>query len=91
MGERLEALLRIPLAIIYGIIVGVWGFIAGLATVVHWFYALIRGKRHRGIAEFTNRFIAYAYEVYRYLYLVTNQRPWPIGRSRVPPPHPPDV
>jgi hypothetical protein len=91
MGERLEALLRIPLAIVYGIILAVWGFITALAVLVHWFHALILGRRHKGIAEFTNRFIAYVYEVYRYLYLVTNERPWPIGKSRSPPPQPVEV
>ncbi|MEM2865818.1 MAG: DUF4389 domain-containing protein [Candidatus Hadarchaeales archaeon] len=88
MGERAEALIRIPLAFVYGIIAWAWGLLTGLAVIVHWFHALILGRRHRGIAEFTNRFIAYVYEVYRYLYMVTNERPWPVGKSRKPPPHP---
>lgn len=91
MGDRLEALLRIPLAFVYGIIIGIWGLITVLAVMVHWFYALILGKRHRGIAEFTNRFVSYVYETYRYLYLVTNERPWPIGKSRRAPPFPVEV
>jgi len=91
MGDRLEALLRIPLAFIYGIIIGIWGLITALAVIVHWFYALIRGKRHRGIAEFTNRFVFYVYEVDRYLSLVTNERPWPIGKTRRTPSLPAEV
>jgi hypothetical protein len=35
MGERVEALLRIPLALVYGVIAAVWGFITGLAVIVH--------------------------------------------------------
>jgi len=79
MSERIEALLRIPLAFVYGVIIGIWGFIAGLATIVHWFYTIIYGKRHRGIAGFANRFLTYYYTVYRYLFFITNERPWPIG------------
>ncbi len=81
-------MIRIPLAFVYGVIAWAWGIIACLAVIVHWFHALILGRRHRGIAEFTNRFIAYVYEVYRYLYMVTNERPWPVSRSRKPPPRP---
>jgi len=79
MSERIEALLRIPLAILYGAIVGVWGLIVGIATIFHWFHTIILGRRHRGIAEFVNRYVAYLYTVYRYLWSTTNKRPWPIG------------
>jgi len=79
MGERAEALIRIPLAILYGIIVFVWGFVSGIVVVIHWFYTLILGKRHLGMAKFVNRYLTYVYIVYRYLWFTTNERPWPIG------------
>jgi hypothetical protein len=79
MGERIEAILRIPLAFLYGVIAGIWGFVAGVATVIHWFYTIVAGKRHKGIAGFTNRYITYLYTVYRYLWLTTNERAWPFG------------
>ncbi|MEM2299949.1 MAG: DUF4389 domain-containing protein [Candidatus Hadarchaeales archaeon] len=81
MGERLELILRIPLAIVYGIILAVWGFVAGLVVVIHWLYTLILGKRHLGMAKFTNRYVTYSLLVARYLYLITNDRPWPIGKK----------
>lgn len=81
MGERLELIIRIPLAIIYGIILGIWGLVVGIVAIVHWFYTLIRGKRHLGMAKFTNRYITYSLLVSRYLYLITNERPWPIGKK----------
>lgn len=84
MGERIEALVRIPLAIIYGIITGIWGFFAELAAIVNWFYALISGKRSETLADFVNQFVAYSYDVNRYLYMTTNKRAWPIeGELRV--------
>ena len=81
MGERVEVILRIPLAIVYGIIVGVWGFIVAISFLIHWLYTLILGRRHLGIAKFTNRYLTYVYLVYRYMWLVTNERPWPIGKK----------
>jgi hypothetical protein len=92
MSERIEALIRIPLYFVYSIITGVWGFIVALATIVHWFYTIIYGKRHEGIAGFANRFVTYSYKVFRYLYFVTNERPWPIGSKQGPSEmHPVDV
>ncbi|MCD6558405.1 hypothetical protein DRN43_00760 [Thermococci archaeon] len=84
MGERIEALVRIPLAILYGIITGIWGFVAELAAIVNWFYALIFGKRSETLADFVNQFVAYSYDVNRYLYMATNKRAWPIeGELRI--------
>lgn len=83
MGERVEALIRIPLAFVYGVITMVWGLIIGIALIIHWFYTIILGKRHEEIAVFTNKYIAYLYEVYRYLYLTTNARAWPFGGSKI--------
>jgi hypothetical protein len=91
MGERTEALLRIPLAIVNGVLLAAWGLAAALVALAHWFHALIPGRRHKGIVEFTNRFIAYDYEVHRYLDLVTNRRPWPIGKRRSPLPRPVNI
>ncbi len=91
MGERLEVLLRIPLSLVYGIILGAWGLVVGVAVVFHWFYVLILGRRHEGIAKFTNKYLSYAYEVRTYLDLVVNKRPWPIGEEEVKELRPTDI
>ena len=83
MSERVEAVLRIPLGIICGIILSVWGFVVGVVSVVHWFYVIILGRRHRGISEFANKWVSYIYSVYRYQVFATNKRAWPFGGSEI--------
>ncbi len=75
MGERIEALLRIPLGILYGIITDILGLVVGLVVVLQFFYTLILGRRHEGMACFANKFASLRYHVDRYLYFATNERP----------------
>ncbi|ASJ02395.1 hypothetical protein A3L09_03575 [Thermococcus profundus] len=75
MGERVEALLRIPLAIMYGFIFYALGIVAGLVLVAQFFYTLIMGRRHEGMARFANHYASFRYHVDRYLLFSTNERP----------------
>jgi len=75
MGERVEALLRIPLAIVYGIILYGLNLVVGVVTFVQFFYTLIVGKRHKGMARFANAAATFQYHVSRYLRFATNEKP----------------
>ena len=75
MGERIEALVRIPLAILYAIIRDVLGIIVGFIVIVQFFYTLILGRRHEGMACFANQFASLSYHMSRYLYFATNEKP----------------
>jgi len=75
MGERVEALLRIPLAVLYGIIIYLLNFVVSLVVVLQFFYTLILGNRHRGMARFSNTYASFLYHVNRYLLFATNERP----------------
>ncbi len=83
MSERVEAVLRIPFGIVYGLISGVWGMVAEILVAVHWIYVIITGRRHYGMASFSNKWISYAYRVGRYMLFATNERPWPIGPGSI--------
>ncbi|WP_457752049.1 DUF4389 domain-containing protein [Thermococcus sp.] len=76
MGERIETLLRIPLAILYGIILQIIGVIVAIVTIVQFFYTLILGRRHRGMARFANSYASLAYHARRYLLFATNKKPF---------------
>ncbi|WP_457741620.1 DUF4389 domain-containing protein [Thermococcus sp.] len=76
MGERTEALLRIPLVILYSIVLEIIGLIVGIVVIVQFFYTLILGKRHRGMARFANSYASLNYHVNRYLNFATNERPF---------------
>ncbi len=75
MGERVEALLRIPLGIFYSIILAILNIVAGILWVVLFFYTLILGRRHRGLAKFMNGYVSFMYRFYRYFNFATNERP----------------
>ncbi len=77
MGERFEALVRIVVGIISGIIIGLWGIVAQIAAILHWFYVLIFGKRSRRVAEFCHGWVHEVYRYTRYLVFHTNERPFP--------------
>ncbi|WP_290596940.1 MULTISPECIES: DUF4389 domain-containing protein [unclassified Archaeoglobus] len=75
MGERTEALLRIPLGLFYGIILDVLGIAVVFVWIFNFFYTLILGKRHKGVVEFMNGYVSLMYRVYRYMAFATNERP----------------
>lgn len=79
MGERLEALLRIVVAIITGIILYIFAIVVNLIMLVHWIYVIISGRRSRPLAEFCNAYCSIQYKYLRYLTFTTNDRPIPFG------------
>ncbi len=75
MGERTEALLRIPLGILYGVILGALSIVIDVVVVIQFFYTLILGRRHEGLARFANQYASFQYHVNRYSNFATNERP----------------
>ncbi|MBW2971205.1 DUF4389 domain-containing protein [Candidatus Woesearchaeota archaeon] len=83
-SERLEALWRILVAIVVGVILYFWNYLMMLVVVVHWLYAVITGKRSKDLADFANTWASYMYRSYRYLSFTTNARPWPFTDFQKP-------
>jgi len=79
MGERAEALMRIIVAIISGIILGLWKALVQLMTLINWIITLIIGERNEGIAEFCEMWNTQMYVFLRYMTLVSNKRPFPFS------------
>jgi len=77
MGERIEVLMRIVVAIISGIVLSLWKGLVQILAVIHWFIVIITGKRNKGIAEFSEIWNTQAYVFLRYINFVTNKRPFP--------------
>ena len=80
MGERLEILMRIIVGIVSGIILEVWMWFVGLITIFNWIYTLVVGKRNKEIAELSEIWNTQNYTYQRYLFLVTNERPFPFNK-----------
>jgi hypothetical protein len=77
MGERLEALLRILVGLISGLILGIWKVLIQILGVIHWIIVIIAGKRSKGIAEFSEIWNTQMYVFLRYMTFVSNKRPFP--------------
>ncbi|MDP6642348.1 MAG: DUF4389 domain-containing protein [Candidatus Nanoarchaeia archaeon] len=77
MGERGEALLRILIGLITGIILGLWKVLIQIIVIVHWIFVIISGKRSNELAEFVEMWNTQIYVYLRYMTLVSNERPFP--------------
>lgn len=77
MTERTEALMRIIVGIVSGIILSIWKALIQILIVVNWFITIITGKRNKGIAEFSEIWNTQVYIFLRYMSFVSNERPFP--------------
>lgn len=77
MGERAEIFMRILVAIISGIILGVWKWFIFVLGIVNWIYTLFAGKRLKELAEMSEIWNTQMYTFLRYMTLVSNKRPFP--------------
>ncbi|MDD5317852.1 MAG: DUF4389 domain-containing protein [Candidatus ainarchaeum sp.] len=74
-ASRLELLIRFVWCAVAGLILNIVGLVAFCALVVQWFYILVFGKRHMGIANFVNAYLVAYTGLYAYMYLSTEERP----------------
>lgn len=79
VDEREEALIRVLIAIVALVILGIWNQIIILVGIVHWIYVITTGERLKDLAKFSNLWASYVYKVYRYISFSTNVRPWPFA------------
>jgi len=79
MGERLEVLMRIVVAIVSGIILTIWRVFIVLLAVINLVYTLIMGKRLKELARLCEIWNTQLYIFVRYLIFVTNERPFPFN------------
>ncbi|MBR9677518.1 DUF4389 domain-containing protein [Candidatus Woesearchaeota archaeon] len=75
--DRKEALMRIPVLIVSGIILGVWKMLIHLLAITNFFIALVVAKRNQSIADFCEIWNTQMYIFLRYATFVSNQRPFP--------------
>jgi hypothetical protein len=82
MGERLEILMRIPVAIVSGIIMCVWNVFVRLLVLIQIILVLVTGKRNEAVAELCQYWNSYLYRFARYMTFASNQRPFPFTPFR---------
>lgn len=74
-ATRLELLIRILYWILIGIVLWVYGIIAGICLIIQWFVILILGHRNRDLSDFIRGYLEYSVHVTPYMYVMTDRRP----------------
>ena len=79
-SERAEALIRIGIFIVSGIILLVWRTFVYLIIFVHLIYVLILGKRMEDLATLGETWNTQWYTFQKYIIFLDNRRPFPFGK-----------
>ena len=74
-ARRWELLVRILYWILIGIVLWVYGIIAGICLIIQWFVILILGHRNRDLSDFIRGYLEYSVHVMPYMYVMTDRRP----------------
>jgi len=77
MSERTEALMRIVVGIVSGIILGVWKYLIVVFLLANFIYTLFSGKRLKELAEMSEIWNTQWYIFQRYMVFENNKRPFP--------------
>lgn len=77
--ERKEAIMRIIVGIISGIILEVWGIVVKVLGIINWFIQLFKAKRNRRLAKFCEPWNTEMYKYLRYMTAMSNHRPFPFS------------
>lgn len=79
-SERREALMRIIVAIVTGIVLSVWKMLISLLVLVNFLITLFTGRRNKEIAEFSEIWNTQLYIFLKYVTFLTNTRPFPFSK-----------
>ena len=74
-ASRIELFIRIIYAFILSIVIGIYGFVAGLCILIQFFVVLILGRRSKGLSDFIKGYLEYYVHVSGYVYFMTDERP----------------
>lgn len=72
---RLELLIRIVYWILIGIVLWVYGIVAGICLFIQWFHILILGRRNQALSDIAKGYLEYMVHVMSYTYFMTDKRP----------------
>lgn len=79
MKVRGEALFRLVVAVVSGIILWVWGYVTCLFAFTNLIIVLITGKRNKDLSELALVWLTQVYATGRYLFFIDDVRPFPFN------------
>ncbi len=80
--ERKEALMRIVVGIVSGIVLGVWKVFITVLIIINFCYTLCTGKRNKELAELSEIWNTQVYIFIRYIEFESNFRPFPFTKLK---------
>lgn len=75
--RRGETWMRIIVAIVSGITLGVWRYLIFVFGVINFFYGIFTGKRIKELADLSEIWNTQWYNFQRYMIFMTHTRPFP--------------
>ncbi|HPP78072.1 DUF4389 domain-containing protein [Methanospirillum sp.] len=72
---RIELFIRIIYSFIIGIVLMIYGCIAGICMFIQFFVILILGRRSRGLSDFIQGYLEYYVHILPYTFFMTDERP----------------
>ena len=78
-NERKEAWMRIPVCIVSGFILEVWGFFILIFSLVQLILVVIEGKRNKEFLSLCKNYVAQVYVFAKYITFISDDRPFPFG------------
>ena len=72
MSERIEALMRIVVGLVTGIILGLWKALIQAVGLINFLITLITGKRNKQLADFSEIWNTQMYPLLRYMSFFSN-------------------
>ena len=81
-SERFEALMRIPVVIISGMILVLWRSLIYLLVILNFIYILIFNKRLREFVEMGEFWNAQWHQFWTYIIFASNDMPFPFGKLK---------
>ncbi|HOF44159.1 MAG TPA: DUF4389 domain-containing protein [Candidatus Pacearchaeota archaeon] len=74
-----EVWMRIPVFIISGIILYVWGFFIFCFAIAQFVLILFKGKREKELLKMSNIYLVQLHIFIRYVTFLSDKRPFPFG------------
>jgi len=77
--QKREAWMRIPIAIVSGFILDVWGFFICIFAIAQLIIILIEGKSNKELLRMCNVYLIQLYTFVKYVTFLSDKRPFPFA------------
>jgi hypothetical protein len=77
--ERKEVWMRIPIAIVSGIILHVWGCFIAIFAIVQFIIALAENRKNEELLRMCNVYLIQLYIFVKYVTFLSDKRPFPFA------------